>query len=1017
MKKTSLLFFITVLYLTGGISLLQAQVTDTTAQWAWIHGDTVTNLLGVYGTKGIASDTTRPGARNGTISWQDKSGNVWLYGGAGYITGYTTATQYLNEFWKYNPVSNQWAWVGGSQTRVLSGVYGQKGVAAATNYPPPRTSAVKWTDTAGNFWMFGGLGYGGVGSTAIDYGDLWKFDPVNELWTWVDGDTAGVTTGVYHGPSMRPGGRNAPATWVDKENNLWLFGGTGYAKATTRAVLNDLWMYNIATNTWTFQGGDSVVRAAGRYGAAPQWPGARTGVILWQDDQGIVWLFGGSGHTTSSVTSTAGPLNDFWKFDPATKTMTFIGGSTTPGAATSYGIKGDTALSNNPGARFSAASWVDANGKFWLYSGARTGTDRYTDMWRYDPDIDRWAWLEGFNSNEMNGVYGARAVQSDDVYPGSRYPGSWWTDRDGNFWLFGGYGYGATGRTATTSVNDLWKFAPQQPVNPCPLPPAVIAYSGSTHICPGDSLILKAPVMAGLHYQWKRGSANVGTDDSVLVVKDAGDYSVDIYTSPVCQASAPQVSVTKSGLSAATTPSAGTIGICSGDSVVLRAQRGVATSWQWRSGAASVGTDSNYTVKTMGNYTVTLTEGACTLVSDTIRVNVASLPGSVTVPAGAQSICSGDSLAVSVNTPGSSPKYYYVWRNGTTQVQGDGRENKFHQSGNYTVEVTDSATGCISISQPVVLTVHSLPPAVINTSGPLDFCAGGNVLLNAGSLSGHTYEWRKDGVVSGGQATYTADQTGAYTVRVTDGNNCTDSSAAVSVLVHDQPSFVLIPGDTAFCDGGKARLEVITTDTGLSFEWYRDGIMISNASASFYEVFEADRYEVVVGRTHIASCADTAGAEIFVHDLPMPSVHWDGSELSTDSGYVAYQWYRNQQKIDDAVSMIYRPLLDGVYTVSVTDSNGCMGVSDHQEAKHVSVGMDARPAFRIYPNPVVDYLNIAVQTPVSVRIIAMDGRVVYTGAEVMGRIDMRGMTNGVYFLQVTDESGRYLLFRDKFIKQ
>ncbi len=1015
MKKAFLLFLlITVFCLTGSPVFLQAQVTDTTAQWAWIHGDSATNLISVYGAKGTASDTTRPGARSGSMWWKDKSGNLWIYGGQGFMPG-ESAAQLMNEFWKYNPVANQWTWIGGSQTRVLTGVYGQKGVPAATNYPPPRTSAAKWVDTAGNFWFYGGYGYAGAGSTPLDYNDLWKFDPVTEWWTWVDGDTLGIRTGTYHGAGMRPGARNAPGTWVDKDNNLWMFSGTGYAKNTTRAILNDLWMYNVTTNAWTFQGGDSVVRANGKYGTAPQWPGARSSVILWQDDQEIVWIFGGYGRGATGATE--GPLNDLWKFDPVTKSMSFVVGGNAVNANPDYGTKGEAAAARNPGARFSAASWIDVNGKFWLFSGARTGADRYTDVWKYDPVTGFWSWMKGFQTREMNGAYGAKGVQGDDLYPGSRYPGPSWSDADGNFWMLGAYGYGATGRVNTTYLNDLWKLAAKQPVNPCPLPPAVISYSGSTHICPGDSLILKAPVMAGLHYQWKRGATNVGADDSLLVVKDAGDYTVDIYTSPVCQASASQVSVTKSGLSAVTVPAAGAIGICTGDSVILRAQRGVATAWQWKNGASAVGADSNYTVKVSGSYTVMLTEGACTVVSDTIHVHVAALPTAVTTPAGAQSICDGDTLSVSADNPGSAPKYYYHWQNGTTQVSGDSRENKLYLPGSYTVTVTDSATGCVHTSQPLVLTVHALPQASINASGPLEICAGEDVVLDAGSLSGHVYEWLKDGAVVGGQATYTAEQSGRYTVRVTDGNNCTDSSAPVFVTVHDKPLFQFLPGDTAFCDGGKARLEVVTTDTGLAYEWLRNHAVIPNASASFYEVIEAAFYEVVVTRNNIMSCRDSAGADIKLHALPVPSVQWDGKELSADSGYTAYQWYRNQQKIDDADNRIYIPLLDGAYSVSVTDTNGCVGMSESRQIKNVSVDNYGRTAIRIYPNPVSDYLQIEAAEPVSVRVLSLDGRVVYADTEVHRYIDIRGLMNGVYFLQVTDVSGRYLLFRDKFIKQ
>jgi len=51
--------------------------------------------------------------------------------------------------------SNEWAWMGGTQT-AQPGVYGTLGVAAATNLPGSRSSAVGWSDKQGRLWLFGG---------------------------------------------------------------------------------------------------------------------------------------------------------------------------------------------------------------------------------------------------------------------------------------------------------------------------------------------------------------------------------------------------------------------------------------------------------------------------------------------------------------------------------------------------------------------------------------------------------------------------------------------------------------------------------------------------------------------------------------------------------------------------------------------------------------------------------------------------------------------------------------------
>lgn len=105
-------------------------------------------------------------------------------------------------------------------------------------------------------------------------------------------------------------------------------------------------------------------------------------------------------------------------------------------------------------------------------------------------------------------------------------------------------------------------------------------------------------------------------------------------------------------------------------------------------------------------------------------------------------------------------------------------------SGDYTVQVTD-ANGCVSpVSDPVTITVYPTPPQpVITAHGPLEFCSGNNVALSTDPAA--QYHW-SDG--SGAQ-TITVNQSGDYTVQITDNNGCTSpASAAVTVVVHPLPA-------------------------------------------------------------------------------------------------------------------------------------------------------------------------------------------------------------------------------------
>jgi len=116
--------------------------------WTWVSGSNLAGQAGVYGTKGTAASNNVPGARAGSLSWRDNSGNLWLFGGSGVDSAGTTDS--LNDLWKFDGAN--WTWVSGSNVAGQAGVYGTKGAAASVNVPGARLYAVSWTDKSGGLW-------------------------------------------------------------------------------------------------------------------------------------------------------------------------------------------------------------------------------------------------------------------------------------------------------------------------------------------------------------------------------------------------------------------------------------------------------------------------------------------------------------------------------------------------------------------------------------------------------------------------------------------------------------------------------------------------------------------------------------------------------------------------------------------------------------------------------------------------------------------------------------------------
>jgi N-acetylneuraminic acid mutarotase len=350
-------------------------------EWAWMGGSSIAGAKGVYGTLGVASTSNVPGAGGGAVSWTDKSGNFWLFGG----------NQFENALWEFNPTNKEWTWMGGSSTAGASGTYGTLGVPSIGNVPGGRWGAVSWTDGSGNFWLFGGEGFGASNSGGV-LNDLWEFSPATENWTWVSGSSNANAVGVYGAlgvPSTAnvPGARSDAVGWVDGNGNLWLFGGSDNL---FQSDLNDLWEFNPTAKTWTWVSGSNTHGViAGVYGtegvaAFSNEPGSRCLAVSWTDSSGNLWLFGGQGYGSTGAVN--GDLNDLWKYSPATKEWTWAGGSSTgtqQGPSGVYGTLGVPAATNVPGGRDSAVSWTDRNGNLWLFGGE--SVESFNDLWRYDP--------------------------------------------------------------------------------------------------------------------------------------------------------------------------------------------------------------------------------------------------------------------------------------------------------------------------------------------------------------------------------------------------------------------------------------------------------------------------------------------------------------------------------------------------------------------------------------------------------------------------------------------------------
>ena len=456
-------------------------------KWTWIAGPNSKNQGFSFGTQGVPSATTTPGAISGMGTATDAQGRTYLYGGGGNYNGNNSTFGIL---WRFDPATGQWTRLNGSTAANAAPVYGTMGVSSAANTPGGRSGISLVMDNSGNLLLFGGISL--ANNSVQFFNDLWKYNTTTGEWTWLSGNNTPDNTGVYGTKGVAastnmPGGRFDGAFTAGANGTFWLFGGEGLdAIISSQGVLNDLWKYDAASNQWTWMAGSDVVEQSGTYGtlgvaSAANTPGARSQTSMSRDANGNMYLFGGFGNDNGYF---YGGLNDLWKFNVATSQWAWVAGSNTAFQLGNYGSKGVSAPTNVPGFRSGQSMVTDNLGRIWMYGGTEHvgGYQNMSDMWRYNPASGMWTWMAGSNQYNYFGTYGTKGVATLGTNPPGRSGCGMSIDNTNqNIWVLGGLTRDYPGFGVFQQYSDVWRYDIGANTAAAPTSPATNLSASSVH--------------------------------------------------------------------------------------------------------------------------------------------------------------------------------------------------------------------------------------------------------------------------------------------------------------------------------------------------------------------------------------------------------------------------------------------------------------------------------------------------------------------------------------------------------
>ncbi len=424
------------------------------------------------------------------------------------------------------------------------------------------------------------------------------------------------------------------------------------------------------------------------------------------------------------------------------------------------------------------------------------------------------------------------------------------------------------------------------------VPTVTVSNSGSTTFCEGSSVQLNANGSA-TSYLWSNGA----TTQSITVTQ-GGTYNV-MGSNGGCSVTSPNVTVTVNPAPTAVISTNGSTTFCMGGSVDLTASSG--DSYQWSNGA----TTQTVTASVAGSYSVTVTSNGCLATSNPVSVSTLTT-GAVVTASGPTTFCEGGSVTLY-----SSSNFGNLWNNGV-----ETQSITVTQGGTYNVVVSNGA--CQGTSNPVTVTVIPTQNApVITASGSTSFCQGGSVLLS--TTGGTTYVWNNGDTLSSIQV----NQTGNYSVSMTDANGCqSPSSSVTTVTVNPTPTpEISANGPTIFCQGGSVSLSAFGSGT---YSWNNGSL----GNAQTVTASASGTYTVTV--TNQFGCAASASQSVTVNPLPTPQVTANGSTTFCEGGSVTLtaSGSGNHTWSTGHIGSSLTVFNEGSYSVSMVDATGCEGLSN-----------------------------------------------------------------------------------------
>lgn len=403
-------------------------------------------------------------------------------------------------------------------------------------------------------------------------------------------------------------------------------------------------------------------------------------------------------------------------------------------------------------------------------------------------------------------------------------------------------------------------------------------------------------------------------------------YSVTVTDSNSCTFTAS--AVIEEPASLLTLDTSTTMVVCNGDddgTATVIPSGGVAPySYLWDTNANSQ-IDSTATGLLAGTYSVTVTDNNGCARDTILFVDQPFSPLSISLAVDSVKCFGGNDGIATVTPYGGTSPYTFQWDDAFSQTDSTATGLT---ANTYSVTVTDYTQNCkvgnsIIVGEPDSLILN---PASTNVS-----CFGGNdgmaSVSPSGGTSPYSYLWSNNQTIF--QISNLISQ--AYSVTVSDNNNCTDSGT----FYISQPAFPLtisaLSSEDVKCNGGNDGEAAVLVSGGTSpyaYLWndpnQTNTSNISGLIAGLYTIIITDSNNCVID-TSVLISQPTPGLTVSVSATDVKCfLGNDGTATVTPAGGTPPYFYLWDSLANSQTDSTATGLFSGTYNVTVTDNNGCI---------------------------------------------------------------------------------------------